>query len=154
MKKKQSDWDQFYLKVAELTSQQSYAQDRKVGAIIVKHGNIIAFSYNGTLQGRENSTCDQYGKTLPTVLHAESQAIAKVARSPNNTEGATLYTTLSPCIECAKLIVQSGISRVVYKEPFKYTEGIDFLEHAGVMVNKHCLFTDEQLKHTGLLSAD
>lgn len=134
--KTQSDWDNFYLSIAELISQQSYAKDRKVGALVVKDGNIIAFSYNGTLPGGNNATIDMYGKTQATVLHAEMQAIAKVARSTQSAEGATLYSTLSPCIECAKLTAQSGIARVVYRDAYKYPEGVDFLKRAGVLVNE------------------
>ena len=143
------------MRMADLISQQSYAQDRKVGALIVKDGNIISFSYNGTLPGQHNCTVDASGRTLDRVLHAETQAIAKVARSTQSTEGATLYSTLSPCIECAKLIAQVGISRLVYRDTYKYTEGIDFLKKADVLVNEphdHSrLMSPEWLQKTGLL---
>jgi len=134
--KTQSDWDQFYLSIAQLTAQQSYASDRKVGAIIVKNDNIISFSYNGTLRGTDNDTCDQHGRTFATTLHAELQAIAKVARSAQSAEGSTMYCTTSPCIECAKAIVSAGIARVVYDTTWKYTEGIDFMKKAGILVNE------------------
>ena len=134
--KTQLDWDNFYLNIAKLTAQQSYASDRKVGAIIVKDDNIISFSYNGTLRGTHNDTCDQHGRTFATTLHAELQAIAKVARSTQSTEGSTMYCTTSPCIECAKAIVSAGIARVVYDTTWKYTEGIDFMKKAGILVNE------------------
>jgi len=153
--KTEEDWDDFYLRMVDLISQQSYAQDRKVGALIVKDGNIISFSYNGTLPGQHNCTTDASGRTLSKVLHAETQAIAKVARSTNSTEGATLYSTLSPCIDCAKLIAQVGITRLVYRDRYKYTEGIDFLKTANVAVNEnqnHSSLADaEWLRKTGLL---
>jgi len=153
--KTQSDWDEFYLKTAELIANQSYARDRKVGALIVKDNNIIAFSYNGTLPGQDNCTVDASGRTLSKVLHAETQAIAKVARSTQSTEGATLYSTLSPCIECAKLIAQVSITRLVYRDTYKYIEGVDFLKKAGVLVNEvhdHSKFaTPEWLAKSGLL---
>jgi len=152
--KTQADWDTFYMRMADLISQQSYAQDRKVGALIVKDGNIISFSYNGTLPGQHNCTVDASGRTLDKVLHAETQAIAKVARSNQSTEGATLYNTLSPCIECAKLIAQVGIHRLVYRDTYKYTEGIDFLKKANILVNEpnthNRLAEPEWLRKTGL----
>jgi len=155
---KQEEWDKFYLSIARLTAQRSYAADRKVGAIIVKDGNIISFSYNGTLPGESNETCDEFGRTKTTTLHAESQAICKVARSTSSTENATMYTTLSPCIECAKIIVQSGIKRVVFDQIFKYTEGIEFMSKAGVLVNElpstTKLCDPKWLSKTGLLNDD
>jgi len=129
--KSQLDWDIFYLKVADLIAQQSYAEDRKVGALIVKDGNIISFSYNGTPPNTNNDT------QTNTVLHAEAQAIAKVARSNNNTVGSTLYCTLSPCIDCAKLIFSVGIKRVVFKDTYKCTDGIEFLRKMGVGINQN-----------------
>jgi dCMP deaminase len=153
--KTQSDWDEFYLKTATLIAQQSYAQDRKVGSLIVKDDNIIAFSYNGTLPGQDNCTTDASGRTLSKVLHAETQAIAKVAKSTQSTDGATMYSTLSPCIECAKLIAQVGIVRLVYRDAYKYTEGIDFLKKAKVLVNEtndpNRFATPEWLAKSGLL---
>ena len=148
--KSQLDYDKFYLNVANLVSSLSYAEDKKVGAVIVKDDNIIAFSYNGTARGASNDT----QKDPEYVLHAEAQAIAKVARSTNSCSGATLYCTLSPCIDCAKLIYSAGIRRLVYQEPYKCNKGLDFLKKAGVAINRpdvqNLLFEAEQLKHTGL----
>jgi len=147
--KHQNDWDNFYLNICSLIAQQSYAEDRKVGAIIVKDDNIIAFSYNGTARGTNNDT-----QSNP-VLHAEAQAIAKVARSNLSTAGSTLYCTLSPCIDCAKLIYACGIVRVVFKSEYKCLTGIEYLESVGVVINRqdthNILFTTEQLRNTGLL---
>jgi dCMP deaminase len=147
--KTQTDWDNFYLNICSLIAQQSYAEDRKVGAIIVKEDNIIAFSYNGTPRGTDNDT-----QSNP-VLHAEAHAIAKVARSNLSTQGATLYCTLSPCMDCSKLIFASGISRVVYKSEYKCTDGLKFLTSLGVVINRtdthNNLFSPNELRHTGLL---
>ena len=128
--KSQLDWDTFYLKVAELIAQQSYADDRKVGALIVKDGNIISFSYNGTPPSTNNNT------QTNTVLHAEAQAIAKVARSNSSTVDATLYCTLSPCIDCAKLIYSAGIRRLVYRDNHKCEDGVQFLRKMGIGINQ------------------
>lgn len=127
--KSQSDWDLFYMRVADLISQQSYAEDRKVGAIIVKGDNIISFSYNGTPRGTDNDT------QANEVLHAEAQAIAKVARSNQSSVGSTLYCTLAPCIDCAKLAYAAGISRVVFRDLYKCDRGINFLKEQGVIIN-------------------
>jgi dCMP deaminase len=147
--KTQTDWDNFYMSICSLIAQQSYAEDRKVGAIIVKDDNIIAFSYNGTARGTNNDT-----QSNP-VLHAEAHAIAKVARSNLSTSGATLYCTLSPCMDCSKLILAAGISRVVYQSEFKCTEGIRYLSGYGIVINRtdihNTLFTTDQLRNTGLL---
>ena len=147
--KSQSDWDLFYMRIANLISQQSYAEDRKVGAIIVKDDNIISFSYNGTPRGTNNDT------QVHEVLHAEAQAIAKVSRSNQSTLGATLYSTLSPCIDCAKLIYAVGIHRVVFRDPYKCSRGIDFLNNQGVIINNtqlHEAFINPMmLINTGLL---
>jgi dCMP deaminase len=147
--KTQNDWDNFYLKICSLIAQQSYAEDRKVGAIIVKDDNIIAFSYNGTARGTDNDT-----QSNP-VLHAEAHAIAKVARSNFSTSGSTLYCTLSPCIDCSKLIYTCGISRVVYQSEYKCLKGVEYLRSVNVTVNRtdihNLLFTTEQLRNTGLL---
>jgi dCMP deaminase len=147
--KTQSDWDNFYLNICSLIAQQSYAEDRKVGAIIVKDDNIIAFSYNGTAKGTDNDT------QTNTVLHAEAQAISKVARSNLSTQGSTLYCTLSPCIDCSKLIYATGIVRVVYQSEYKCTKGLEYLKGLGVVINdvpSHSRFADvEWLKRTGLL---
>ena len=147
-----SDWDLFYMRIANLISQQSYAEDRKVGAIIVKDDNIISFSYNGTPRGTNNDT------QVHEVLHAEAQAIAKVSRSNQSTLGATLYSTLSPCIDCAKLIYAVGISRVVYRDPYKCSRGIEFLTSQSVIINNtqlHEAFIDPMLLiKTGLYNDD
>ena len=147
--KTSKDWDNFYLQLCEVIAQQSYAEDKKVGALIVKNDNIISFSYNGTPRKTNNDT-QKY-----TVLHAEAQAIAKVARSNLSTENATMYCTLSPCIECAKLIFSAGIIRLVYKDTYKCIEGIRFLKENNVFVNEqenHVSLVDlEYLKKTGLL---
>lgn len=147
--KTQSDWDNFYMNICNLIAQQSYAEDRKVGAIIVKDDNIISFSYNGTARGTDNDT-----QSNP-VLHAEAHAIAKVARSNLSTSNATLYCTLSPCMDCSKLILAAGISRVVYKSEYKCTEGIEYLSGHGIVINRtdihNTLFTTDQLRNTGLL---
>jgi len=147
--KTQLDWDNFYLKVAELIAQQSYAEDRKVGALIVKDGNIISFSYNGTPRSTDNDTQSNI------VLHAEAQAIAKVARSTTSTVGATMYCTLSPCIECAKLIYTVGIKRIVYQDNYKCLDGVEFLKNMGVSVNytlpQNNLADPSWLAKTGLI---
>jgi dCMP deaminase len=153
--KTQKDWDQFYLNIAKLVAQQSYAEDRKVGAVIVKDDNIISFSYNGTPRGWNNETQNLDGQTKSMVLHAETQAIAKVSRSTLSSNGATLYSTLSPCIDCAKLIYQVGIKRLVYIDTYKCTDGIQFLKDNNVMVNEEYsttkLANQEWLARTGLL---
>ena len=123
-----------YLKMARIWAENSYCVRRQVGALIVKDKMIISDGYNGTPSGFENVCEDEMGKTKPYVLHAEANAITKVAKSANNCEGATLYITASPCIECAKLIIQSGIRRVVYSETYRLTDGIDLLKRAGVEV--------------------
>ena len=111
-----------------------YCQRRKVGALVVKEKMIISDGYNGTPSGFENVCEDAHGVTHPYVLHAEANAITKLARSGNNSDQATLYVTASPCIECAKLIIQAGIRRVVYAEQYRLTDGIDLLRRAGVEV--------------------
>lgn len=118
--------------MAQIWAENSYCQRRKVGALIVKDNMIISDGYNGTPSGFENVCEDEEGLTKPYVLHAEANAITKIARSSNNSDGATLYVTASPCIECAKLIVQAGIKRVVYAEKYRLTDGIDLLERAGI----------------------
>jgi len=132
--KKQSKYDRAYLRIAREWGQLSYCQRRKVGAIIVKDRMIISDGYNGTPSGFENCCEDGEGLTKWYVLHAEANAILKVARSTQSCEGATLYITMSPCKDCSKLIHQSGIKRVVYQEVYKDNSGIDFLEKAGVEV--------------------
>ena len=131
---KQKKFDQRYLEMARIWAQNSYCQRRQVGALVVKNGMIISDGYNGTPSGFENVCEDDNGVTKPYVLHAEANAITKLARSNNNSDGATIYITASPCIECAKLIIQSGIKRVVYGEKYRLTDGIDLLERAGIEV--------------------
>ena len=122
-----------YLRMARIWSENSYCLRRQVGALVVKDKMIISDGYNGTPSGFEN-ICEEDGVTKPYVLHAEANAITKIARSGNNSEGATLYVTDSPCIECAKLIIQAGIRRVVFARSYRLTDGIDLLRRAGIEV--------------------
>lgn len=131
---KQRFLDLRYLRMAAIWAENSYCQRRKVGALVVKEKMIISDGYNGTPSGFENVCEDAHGVTHPYVLHAEANAITKLARSGNNSDQATLYVTASPCIECAKLIIQAGIRRVVYAEQYRLTDGIDLLRRAGVEV--------------------
>ena len=128
-------FDHSYLQMAEIWAQNSYCKRRKVGALLVKDRMIISDGYNGTPSGFEN-VCEEDGVTKPYVLHAEANAITKVAKSGNSSEGATLYVTASPCMECSKLIIQSGIKRVVYRDEYRITDGIDLLRRAGIQVEK------------------
>jgi len=132
---KTKKYDIAYLKMAETWGKLSYCKRRQVGAIIVKNRMIISDGYNGTPTGFENVCEDEDNYTKWYVLHAEANAILKVARSTQSCDGATLYVTLSPCRECSKLIHQSGISRVVYSEAYKDLSGVEFLKKAGVKVN-------------------
>ena len=132
---KQRLLDLRYLRMAAIWAENSYCQRRKVGALVVKEKMIISDGYNGTPSGFENVCEDAHGVTHPYVLHAEANAITKLARSGNNSDQATLYVTASPCIECAKLIIQAGIRRVVYAEQYRLTDGIDLLRRAGVEVD-------------------
>lgn len=129
---KQETLDKRYLRMASIWAENSYCQRRKVGAIIVKNQMIISDGYNGTPAGFENVCEDSDGVTKPYVLHAEANAITKVARSNNSSDNATLYVTASPCVECAKLIIQAGIKRVVFNELYRVTDGLDLLSRAGV----------------------
>ena len=131
---KQSDLDNRYIRMASIWSENSYCQRRKVGALIVKDKMIIADGYNGTPSGFENVCEDDNTVTKPYVLHAEATAITKIARSNNSSDGATMYVTASPCIECAKLIIQAGIKRVVYSEHYRLEDGIELLKRAGIEV--------------------
>ena len=133
-KEKQRKFDQRYLDMARIWAQNSYCQRRQVGALVVKQGMIISDGYNGTPSGFENVCEDETGVTKPYVLHAEANAITKLARSSNNSDGATIYITASPCIECAKLIIQAGIKRVVYGEKYRLMDGIELLQRAGIEV--------------------
>ncbi|MBE98514.1 MAG: CMP deaminase [Flavobacterium sp.] len=132
---KLNKYDKAYLRIAREWSRLSYCNRRKVGAIIVKDRMIISDGYNGTPSGFENCCEDTEGLTKWYVLHAEANAILKVARSTQSCEGATLYITMSPCKDCSKLIHQSGIKRVVYQDDYKDNSGIAFLERAGVIVD-------------------
>lgn len=129
---KQLQFDKSYLAMAGVWAQNSYCQRRKVGALIVKDRMIISDGYNGTPCGFENVCEDDNGITKPYVLHAEANAITKVAKSNNSSDGATLYVTAAPCVECAKLIIQSGIKRVVYRDSYRITDGLELMERAGI----------------------
>lgn len=129
---KQEVLDRRYLRMAFIWAENSYCQRRKVGALLVKDKMIISDGYNGTPAGFENVCEDENGVTRPYVLHAEANAISKVARSNNSSENSTLYITASPCLECAKLIIQAGIRRVVFNDLYRLSDGIDLLRRAGV----------------------
>ena len=144
--KKQAELDLRYIRMARIWAENSYCKRRQVGAIIVKDKMIISDGYNGTPSGFENICEDESGLTKPYVLHAEANAITKIARSGNNSDGATLYVTASPCIECAKLIIQAGIKRVVYSEEYRLTDGIDLLRRAGIEVILNSGETEESNK--------
>ena len=131
---KQLMLDRRYLRMASIWAENSYCVRRKVGAILVKDKMIISDGFNGTPSGFENVCEDDNDTTKPYVLHAEANAITKVARSNNSSQGSTLYITASPCLECAKLIIQSGIKRVVFNELYRISDGIDLLRRAGVEV--------------------
>ena len=131
-KEKQLKYDSAYLKMAETWGQLSYCERKKVGALIVKDRMIISDGYNGTPSGFENVCEDEAHYTKWYVLHAEANAVLKVAASTQSCKGATVYITLSPCKECSKLIHQSGIVRVVYSRAYKDVTGLDFLKKAGV----------------------
>ena len=133
--KKQLDVDIRYLRMAKIWAENSYCKRRQVGALVVKNHMIISDGYNGTPSGFENICEDENNKTKPYVLHAEANAITKVAASNNNSTDATIYVTSSPCIECAKLIIQAGISRVVFSEKYHTEEGLALLERAGIIVD-------------------
>ncbi len=136
MEDKQLILDKRYLRMAQIWAENSYCQRLQVGALIVKDGSIISDGYNGTPRGFENVCEDEEtGRTKGYVLHAEANAITKVARSTNDCSKATLYTTAAPCLECAKLIIQAGIVRVVYSVAYRLTDGLDLLERAGIEVN-------------------
>lgn len=125
--------DRRYLRMARIWSENSYCERRQVGALIVRDKMIISDGYNGTPSGFPN-ICEENNVTFPYVLHAEANAITKIARSGNNSDGATLYVTDSPCIECSKLIIQAGIKRVVYAREYRLSDGIDLLRRAGIKV--------------------
>ncbi|MDE7419140.1 MAG: dCMP deaminase family protein [Muribaculaceae bacterium] len=130
---KQRLLDKRYLRMAQIWSENSYCVRRKVGALLVRDNMIISDGYNGTPSGFPN-VCEENDITFPYVLHAEANAITKVARSNNSSEGATLYVTASPCMECSKLIIQSGIKRVVFSDLYRIQDGLDLLRKAGIEV--------------------
>ena len=132
---KQHELDKRYLRMASIWAENSYCKRRQVGALIVKDQMIISDGYNGTPSGFENVCEDEQNVTLPYVLHAEAKAITKVADSSNSSKGATIYVTSAPCIECSKLIIQSGIVRVVYSEKYRTEEGCDLLKKANIQVD-------------------
>ena len=125
-------FDQSYIEMAGVWARNSYCKRRQVGALLVKDRMIISDGYNGTPAGFENICEDENGVTKPYVLHAEANAITKVAKSANNCDGSTLYVTASPCIECAKLIIQAGIRRVVYADPYRNDDGVQLLKRVGI----------------------
>lgn len=135
--------DRRYLRMARIWSENSYCTRRKVGALLVKDKMIISDGYNGTPSGFPNICEDESNVTLPYVLHAEANAITKVARSNNSSEGSTLYVTASPCIECSKLIIQAGIKRVVFSELYRIEDGINLLKAAGIKLVHIPLETNE-----------
>lgn len=134
MNEKQKLLDQRYMRMARIWAENSYCERRKVGALLVKNKMIISDGYNGTPSGFENKCEDENNVSKPYVLHAEANAISKIARSHNSSDGATLYVTASPCIECSKLIIQAGIKRVVYGEEYRIMDGVDLLRKAGIEV--------------------
>lgn len=136
---KQHQLDLRYLRMARIWAENSYCRRRKVGALLVKDKMIISDGFNGTPSGFDNICEDDNDKTYPYVLHAEANAITKVARSNNSSDGATLYVTAAPCIECAKLIIQAGIKRVVFNEMYRLTDGLDLLKKAKV----ECVYIDD-----------
>lgn len=134
--KKQAELDYRYLRMAKIWSENSYCQRRQVGCLVVKDKMIISDGFNGTPTGFPNQCEDENNVSFPYVLHAEANAITKIARSGNNSDGATLYVTDSPCIECSKLIIQAGIKRVIYGREYRLTDGVDLLRRAGIEVMK------------------
>ena len=134
MNEKQLQFDRSYLDMAQIWARNSYCKRRQVGALIVKDRMIISDGYNGTPSGFENICEDETGHTKPYVLHAEANAITKIAKSGNSSEGATMYVTTAPCLECSKLIIQAGIKRLVYRDNYRITDGIDLLKVLGIEV--------------------
>jgi dCMP deaminase len=133
---KQHLLDLRYLQMARIWAENSYCERRKVGALLVKDRMIISDGYNGTPSGFENKCEDENNKTKPYVLHAEANAITKIAKSNNSSEGATLYVTTSPCLECAKLIIQAGIKRVVFSDAYRLQDGIELLTRAAIEIKQ------------------
>jgi dCMP deaminase len=145
-KEKQLQFDLRYLEMARIWATNSYCKRRQVGALIVKGRMIISDGYNGTPSGFENECEDENNHTKPYVLHAEANAITKVAKSNNSSEGATLYITSSPCLECAKLIIQAGIRRVVFSDNYRILDGIDLLKRANIEIVQLDNLKNEQSK--------
>lgn len=143
MEDKQTTLDKRYLRMARIWSENSYCRRRKVGAILVKDKMIISDGFNGTPSGFPNICESEDDVTFPYVLHAEANAITKVARSNNSSEGSTLYVSTSPCMECSKLIIQAGIVRVVFSDLYRITDGIDLLKKAGIEV-EHMPLDDQE----------
>jgi dCMP deaminase len=141
---KQQNLDKRYIRMAYIWAENSYCKRRQVGALIVKNKMIISDGYNGTPSGFENICEDDNNITKPYVLHAEANAITKIARSSNSSDGATLYVTAAPCIECAKLIIQAGIKRVVYSQHYRLEDGIELLQRANIEVIYLPLEDDKQ----------
>ena len=144
---KQEKYDKLYLDIATRVSKMSHATRKKVGAVIVKDGNTISFGWNGRVAGADNCCEDENGVTLPDVIHAEQNALYKLARSSESAVGSVLYCTLSPCVTCALGIIQAGVSRVVYLEEYSNLEGVDLLRNSGVkadMVRENELTVDEK----------
>lgn len=133
---KQDKIDLLYLRMAKVWAENSYCKRNQVGCLIVRDGRIISDGYNGTPSGFPNDCEDCNDNTLPTVLHAEANAITKIAKSTNSSEDATLYVTLSPCFDCAKLIIQAGIKRVVYSEVYRKTDSFKLLEEAEIEIKR------------------
>lgn len=134
MTEKQLSLDKRYMRMARIWAENSYCERRQVGALLVKNKMIISDGYNGTPSGFENKCEDENYISKPYVLHAEANAISKIARSHNSSDGATLYVTASPCMECAKLIIQAGIKRVIYGEEYRIMDGVELLQRAGIEV--------------------
>ena len=132
MATKQELLDQRYMRMARIWAENSYCKRRQVGALLVKNQMIISDGYNGTPSGFENNCEDDNNTSLPYVLHAEANAITKIAKSGNNSDGATLYVTASPCLECSKLIIQAGIKRVVYLDEYRSEDGLNLLKRVGI----------------------
>jgi len=151
--KSQEQWDEFFIRMAELVATNSY-DERKVGCVIIKGDAILAYAYNGTPRGWNNTTRTSEGETLSSVLHAEAHAIAKCARAGVSTAHATLYCTYQPCLECAKLIASSGIWRVIYRDSSKCDVGIDHLIKAGVTVKKSSEERSINTPHCSLADSD
>ena len=144
-KNKQLLLDKRYMRMAQIWAENSYCKRRQVGALLVKNKMIISDGYNGTPSGFENICEDENNNTKPYVLHAEANAITKVAKSGNSSDGATLYVTSSPCLECSKLIIQAGIKRVVFTESYRLEDGINLLKRAKIEVKQVDLNTLEEL---------